>query len=81
MPETASTAALLIGGRCGVGKATVGLEVSARLQAAEVAHALVNGNYLDHVHPAPRAIRRGRRSPRRTSLRSGATTRRSAAAG
>lgn len=46
-------AALLIGGRCGVGKNTVGLEVSAQLQAAEVAHALVNGNFLDHIHPAP----------------------------
>ncbi|WP_211244600.1 hypothetical protein [Actinospica robiniae] len=46
-------AALLIGGRCGVGKNTVGLEVSAQLQAASVAHALVNGNFLDHIHPAP----------------------------
>lgn len=52
MPTTHS-AALLIGGRCGVGKNTVGLEVSAQLRAADVAHALVNGNYLDHIHPAP----------------------------
>ena len=45
--------ALLIGGRCGVGKNTVGLEVSARLEARDVGHAFLNGNYLDRIFPAP----------------------------
>lgn len=57
-----ASAALLIAGRCGVGKNTVGLEVSAQLQAAEVAHALLNGNFLDHIHPAPE------RDPARTKI-------------
>ncbi len=45
--------ALLIGGRAGVGKTTVGWEVSARLRAAGVAHAVVEGDYLGQIHPAP----------------------------
>ncbi|MGP4110613.1 hypothetical protein ACTWP5_06815 [Streptomyces sp. 4N509B] len=44
---------LLIGGRAGSGKTTVGWEVSARLAAAGVAHALVEGDLLGQVHPAP----------------------------
>lgn len=44
---------LLIGGRAGVGKSTVGWEVSARLRAAEVAHAVVEGDFMGQVHPAP----------------------------
>ncbi|NUT91328.1 MAG: adenylyl-sulfate kinase [Saccharothrix sp.] len=44
---------LLIGGRSGVGKSTVALEVSAQLRAAEVAHCLIEGDNLDHVYPAP----------------------------
>ena len=44
---------LLIGGRAGVGKTTVGWEVSAQLRAAQIAHALVEGDNLDQVHPAP----------------------------
>jgi hypothetical protein len=44
---------LLIGGRAGVGKTTVGWEVSARLRAAEVAHAVIDGDYMGQVHPAP----------------------------
>ncbi|WP_416957953.1 hypothetical protein [Streptomyces sp. Agncl-13] len=45
--------ALLIGGRAGVGKTTVGWEVSARLRAAEVAHAVIDGDFMGQVHPAP----------------------------
>ncbi|SDN44655.1 hypothetical protein SAMN04487981_10598 [Streptomyces sp. cf386] len=45
--------ALLIGGRAGVGKTTVGWEVSARLRAAQVAHAVIDGDFMGYVHPAP----------------------------
>ncbi len=45
--------ALLIGGRAGVGKSTLGWEISAQLQAAEVGHAFVEGDNLDQVFPAP----------------------------
>ncbi|MDT0343653.1 ATP-binding protein [Streptomyces litchfieldiae] len=45
--------ALLIGGRAGVGKSTIGWEVSAQLCAAEVAHAIVEGDFMGQVHPAP----------------------------
>jgi len=44
---------LLIGGRAGVGKTTVGWEVSARLRAARVAHAVIDGDFMGQVHPAP----------------------------
>ncbi|MCB5180745.1 hypothetical protein [Streptomyces antimicrobicus] len=44
---------LLIGGRAGVGKTTVGWEVSARLRAATVAHCVVEGDCMGQVHPAP----------------------------
>jgi hypothetical protein len=36
-----------------VGKSSVGWEVSAQLQAADVAHCLIEGDFLDQVHPAP----------------------------
>lgn len=45
--------ALLIGGRSGVGKSTVAWEVSAQLQAAEVAHCVIEGDFLDQAYPAP----------------------------
>lgn len=45
--------ALLIGGRSGVGKSTVGWEVAAQLTAADVAHAYLEGDALDAVHPRP----------------------------
>ncbi|TXS52470.1 hypothetical protein EAO75_08040 [Streptomyces sp. uw30] len=45
--------ALLIGGRAGVGKTTVGWEVSALLRAAQVAHAVIDGDFMGAVHPAP----------------------------
>ncbi|MFF4948012.1 hypothetical protein ACWC2K_29220 [Streptomyces chattanoogensis] len=44
---------LLIGGRAGVGKTTVGWEVSARLRAAAVPHCVIEGDYLGQAHPAP----------------------------
>ncbi|EKX67464.1 hypothetical protein Sipo8835_02645 [Streptomyces ipomoeae] len=44
---------LLIGGRAGVGKTTVGWEVSDRLRSAEVAHAIIDGDFMAQVHPAP----------------------------
>jgi hypothetical protein len=47
------TEVLLIGGRAGVGKSTVGWEVSARLRAAAVRHAIIEGDFMGQVHPAP----------------------------
>ncbi|MFJ9008226.1 hypothetical protein [Streptomyces canus] len=44
---------LLLGGRAGVGKTTVGWEVSARLRAARIAHAVIDGDFMGQVHPAP----------------------------
>jgi hypothetical protein len=45
--------ALLIAGRSGVGKTAVGWEISAQLRTAGVAHCLIEGDNLDHAHPAP----------------------------
>ncbi|KOX13949.1 AAA family ATPase [Nocardiopsis sp. NRRL B-16309] len=44
---------LLIGGGSGVGKTTVGWEVSVLLRARDVAHCVIEGDMLDQVHPAP----------------------------
>ncbi|WP_327715213.1 hypothetical protein OG381_06890 [Streptomyces sp. NBC_00490] len=44
---------LLIGGRAGVGRTSVGWEVSARLRSARVAHAVIDGDFMGQVHPAP----------------------------
>jgi Na+-driven multidrug efflux pump len=44
---------LLIGGRAGVGKTTVGWEVSALLRVAAVSHAVIDGDFMGQVHPAP----------------------------
>ncbi|MBZ9642205.1 hypothetical protein [Streptomyces sp. PSKA30] len=44
---------VLIGGRAGVGKTTVGWEVSALLRAAAVPHAVIEGDFMGQVHPAP----------------------------
>lgn len=44
---------LLIGGRAGAGKTSVGWEVSALLRAGAVAHAVVEGDFMGQVHPAP----------------------------
>src|SRR6187200_1614280 len=37
----------------GVGKTTVAYEVSAMLAARDVAHALIDTDNLDHIHPPP----------------------------
>ncbi|MEU9116380.1 hypothetical protein AB0D04_32625 [Streptomyces sp. NPDC048483] len=47
---------LLIGGRAGVGKTTVGWEMSAPLRAAEVSYAIVEGDFMGQVHPAPEEV-------------------------
>lgn len=47
------TEVLLIGGRSGAGKTTVGWEVSAQLRAAAIAHAIIEGDFMGQVHPAP----------------------------
>lgn len=44
---------MLIGGGAGVGKSSVGWEVSQLLQARGTAHCFVEGDFLDQVHPAP----------------------------
>lgn len=44
---------LLIGGGAGVGKTTVAWEVSAVLQRRGTAHCLIEGDYMDQIHPAP----------------------------
>ncbi|MCD0442956.1 AAA family ATPase [Glycomyces sp. A-F 0318] len=44
---------LLIAGRSGVGKSTVSWEVTSRLADLGVAHAFIEGDFLDQVHPAP----------------------------
>ncbi|ANW22171.1 hypothetical protein [Streptomyces clavuligerus] len=51
--ESKHTEVLLIGGRAGVGKTTVGWEVSALLRAGNVAHAVIDGDFMGQVHPAP----------------------------
>ncbi len=47
------TEVLLLGGRSGVGKTSVGWEVSARLRADAVSHAIIEGDFMGQVHPAP----------------------------
>jgi gluconate kinase len=52
--DTASpTQALFLGGRSGVGKSTVAAEVSRILTAADIPHALIEGDALDQAHPEP----------------------------
>ncbi|MFK0258602.1 hypothetical protein [Streptomyces sp. NPDC090445] len=52
---------LLIGGRAGVGKTTVGWEVSACLRAAMVAHCVIEGDFMGQAHPAPEGDPRRRK--------------------
>ena len=44
---------LLIGGRSGVGKSTLGCEVSRQLREAGAPHCYIEGDNLDQVFPAP----------------------------
>ncbi|QIT10299.1 AAA family ATPase [Clavibacter michiganensis] len=53
MDSGSPTQALFLGGRSGVGKTTVAAEVSRILAAADVAHALIEGDALDQAHPEP----------------------------
>ncbi|WP_419999805.1 hypothetical protein [Streptomyces boninensis] len=45
--------ALLIGGRSGSGKSSVGWEVAAQLRAAGVGHALIEGDVMGEIYPPP----------------------------
>ena len=47
------THVLLIGGRSGVGKSTIGREVSRQLQDVGEPHCYIEGDNLDQVFPAP----------------------------
>jgi len=51
--DAASFEALLIGGRSGAGKTSVGYEVSVQLDAAGVAHCHVEGDNMAAVFPPP----------------------------
>ncbi|WP_328353491.1 hypothetical protein OG800_11235 [Streptomyces sp. NBC_00445] len=44
---------LLIGGGAGVGKTSVAWEVSAALKGRGTPHCLIEGDYMDQIHPAP----------------------------
>ncbi|MGA9869609.1 MAG: hypothetical protein WBQ44_00470 [Rhodococcus sp. (in: high G+C Gram-positive bacteria)] len=45
--------ALILGGRSGVGKTTVALEMHAQLTANDVSHCVIDGDFLDMAHPLP----------------------------
>ena len=42
---------LVIGGRSGVGKSSVGFEIAAQLESADIAHAYLEGDCMDWVYP------------------------------
>lgn len=44
---------IFIGGRSGVGKSSVALEMLNQLTEADVKHAVIEGDNLDQAHPAP----------------------------
>ena len=44
---------MFLGGRSGVGKSSIGLEIHAQLSAAEVRHCLIEGDNLDLAWPVP----------------------------
>jgi hypothetical protein len=50
---TPRTEVLLIGGRSGVGKSTVGHEIHAQLAGADMRHCLIEGDKLDMADPPP----------------------------
>jgi hypothetical protein len=50
---TAQTEALLVGGRAGVGKSSVGYEIHEQLSAVGIRHCLIEGDNLDMAYPAP----------------------------
>ncbi|SDT25933.1 GNAT family N-acetyltransferase [Microlunatus soli] len=49
--ESSGIELLLIGGRSGVGKSTVGAEISAQLEQAAVRHAYIEGDVMDWCYP------------------------------
>ena len=50
---TGRSEALLIGGRSGTGKSSVGNEIHTQLSAAGVQHCLIEGDNLDLAYPPP----------------------------
>lgn len=50
---TGRSEALLLGGRAGVGKSSVGNEIHAQLSTAGVRHCLIEGDNLDQAYPPP----------------------------
>lgn len=50
---TARSEVLLIGGRSGVGKSSVGYELVHQLTSARIRHALIEGDTLDEAWPPP----------------------------
>lgn len=52
-PGEGGVEVVLIGGRSGVGKSSVGFEVSELLQTAGVAHVLIDGDNLNACYPKP----------------------------
>ncbi|MFC9680406.1 hypothetical protein [Streptomyces sp. NPDC056948] len=44
---------LLIGGRAGVGKTTVAWEAAAQLRAADISHAIIEGDFMGQLYPPP----------------------------
>lgn len=50
---TESSEVVFVGGRSGVGKSCVGLQIHEQLSAAAVRHCLIEGDYLDMAYPTP----------------------------
>ena len=50
---TGQTEALLVGGRAGVGKSSVGYEIHEQLSAVGLRHCLIEGDNLDMAYPEP----------------------------
>jgi hypothetical protein len=50
---TGQTEALLVGGRAGVGKSSVGYEIHEQLSAVGIRHCLIEGDNLDMAYPEP----------------------------
>jgi hypothetical protein len=61
---------LLVTGPAGVGKSTLGWEMSAQLAAAQVAHAVIETDELDRVFPRPNADELDRIQPGTTDVSS-----------
>lgn len=53
LPDSEGSHVLFLGGRSGVGKTSVAMELHHLLSAADVRHAVIEGDTLDLAHPAP----------------------------